>query len=599
MTPSKLGSLATGIVCLVGGWAGIVGAQENPPTFASESAQVRLHVAVFDKKGVPIAGLTADDFEIYEEGARQQTAFVFSPGETPVDLAIVLDMSGSMSDSMSAATRAANELADSLDPADCLLFLPFARAIAEPTWTAGGAGVPAISGDSVGSRDQTALTDAILTAQLMLRTRRVDDVARRAGLPVTSSCVGQSGVQGTRRQLMVVVSDGMDSISRASWGSIMDNVLESRVPVISIFAGTAFTSSPRGAWRVFSRRRMEALAVGSGGTFEPLAGDSYGELFERLLRLMRATYVVTFPRTAASHASAAAWRSVEVRVSGTEARIQAPSGYYANGAVVDRVRTSQGLAARILKLGSIDAAVSLLRDAARQAPDSASVHADLAQALELQSESEEALEFTMRATRLRPTTWHTQAARLAMSLGRGELALEQAIRAAQAGDEVGELLDRLTAELSDSELERVRARLEAPRVFLADTGAGDVQTFLRVRETDGMMARLISDSTELALVRDFSHADFFVWFDVEPDTRRLQRDGRTRGRLRLNLPRHLTTPPPKAWSGSYRDSPFVRLRPRTLQDMSIEFEDSMTVAELDSLFRAAIVELEGWIRGSR
>ena len=590
-----------GLLCLGSGLAATaVLGQETPPVFTSESAQVRLHVAVFDRKGVPVGGLAPDDFEVFEEGVRQQTGFVFSSDDSPVDIAIVLDMSGSMVDSMSAATRAANEFASALDAADCLLFLPFATAIAQPVWVAGGEGVRPITRDAVGGDDQTALADAILTAQVMLRTRRVDDAARRAGLPVVTSCGRQGDAQGARRQLLVIVSDGLDSSSRTSWGSIMDNVLESEVPVISILAGLDHDRDFRGgsevSWRELSKRRMEDLGTGSGGIFEHLARKSYKRLFERLLQIMRATYVVTFPRTSESRASRVTWRQVEVRVPGTDGKILAPSGYYADGAEADRGRTSQGLAARVLELGGIDLAVQLLRDAMRKAPDAWSVRLDLAQALELQSASEEALEYALRATWLRPTTGHAEAARLAASLGRSGLALEQAIRASQAGDDVDELLDGLTSDLPAAEFDAVQIRLGAPRVFLSATIPGDVQRYLRVRETDVMLARLVSDSAALALVRDFSRADFLIWFDVESD--HLARAGRIRGRLRLNLPRHLAKAPPRAWSGS-RDSPFLRLRPRTLDSMSLEFEDSMTAEEIDALLRSALAELERWVKKRR
>ncbi len=598
MSPSRQ-CLIAGLVCLGGGLAGAAAlGQETPSTFESEASQVRLQVAVFGKKGVPVAGLTPDDFEIFEEGVRQQTGFVFRPDESAVDIAIVLDMSASMADSMAAASAAANELAAALDPTDCLLFLPFAEAIAEPVWVAGGAGVPLITRDAIGEPNKTALTDAILTAQLALRARHVDVLARRMGLPVPSSCAQQSDAQGTRRQLLVVVSDGMDSISRTSWNSILDNVLESQVPVLSIIAGKSRTREVA-PWPLFSRRRMETLGVASGGTFERLDSDSYDRMFDRLLQVLRATYVVTFSRTAESRASTAAWRQIEVRVPRHEGKTLAPSGYYTNSAAADRARTSQALAARVLRLGSIDAAVALLRGAADRDPDSWSAQGDLARALELQSVTEEALRFALRATRLRPTTGHEQAARLAVRLGRAEVALEQAIRASQAGQDVDGLLDDLMAKLSAAEIATVRTRLEAPRVYLADTGAGDVQTMLRARETDGVMARLISDSAALALVRDLSLADFYVWFDVEPDARTLT-PGRARGRLRLNLPRHVTWPLPRL-RGAPREPDwlFARLRARTLVSMRVELGDPMAAGGLEALLRAALEQLEGWIEKRR
>lgn len=110
-----------------------------------------------------------------------------------------------------------------------------------------------------------------------------------------------------------------------------------------------------------------------------------------------------------------------------------------------------------------------------------------------------------------------------------------------------------------------------------------------------MLARLVSDSQQLALVRDLSRADFLVWIDVVPDSNRFARDGWIRSQLRLNLPRHLRARPPSDWFRPDEESPFLRLRPRSLESTSLDFEDTTTAKVVESLLRSALEALEGWI----
>src|SRR5262245_32278731 len=56
---------------------------------------VNLTVAVNDKLGRFVAGLTKEDFEIFDDNIKQGVAF-FSDDDAPISLGIVYDVSGSM-----------------------------------------------------------------------------------------------------------------------------------------------------------------------------------------------------------------------------------------------------------------------------------------------------------------------------------------------------------------------------------------------------------------------------------------------------------------------------------------------------------------------
>src|SRR5687768_956908 len=68
-------------------------------TFRSAVDLVHFSVVVTDRQGQHIAGLTADDFEVLEEGKPQAIKFFAAgdPGdEMPLHLGLLLDTSGSM-----------------------------------------------------------------------------------------------------------------------------------------------------------------------------------------------------------------------------------------------------------------------------------------------------------------------------------------------------------------------------------------------------------------------------------------------------------------------------------------------------------------------
>ena len=78
---------------------------------------VALTVTVTDAKGRCVSGLTADDFAVFEDGI-QQTVSLFGSEEIPVDVALILDTSSSMTNALPIAKTAARALVARLRPDD-------------------------------------------------------------------------------------------------------------------------------------------------------------------------------------------------------------------------------------------------------------------------------------------------------------------------------------------------------------------------------------------------------------------------------------------------------------------------------------------------
>src|SRR6185503_12729303 len=99
-----------------------IAAQQATP-FSSRVDLVNVGVTITDRKGNLVTDLTADDFEIFEDGKKQSVRY-FATGEQSesapaMHLGLMLDTSGSMDEDMAftrtAAVRFLNTLTDAVD----------------------------------------------------------------------------------------------------------------------------------------------------------------------------------------------------------------------------------------------------------------------------------------------------------------------------------------------------------------------------------------------------------------------------------------------------------------------------------------------------
>jgi len=74
-----------------------VPADQAPVKFRSAADLVSIQASVRDKRGRPLKGLTSSDFEVLDNGQHRPIVSLRADRESPVSLAILVDMSGSMS----------------------------------------------------------------------------------------------------------------------------------------------------------------------------------------------------------------------------------------------------------------------------------------------------------------------------------------------------------------------------------------------------------------------------------------------------------------------------------------------------------------------
>jgi Ca-activated chloride channel family protein len=93
-----------------------------------ETSLVNLNIVVTDRQGRRVSGLAREDFDVYEDGTRQEITH-FALDERPLRLVLVFDVSLSMESVLTMVKREAIALLESLDKNDELSVITFASQV--------------------------------------------------------------------------------------------------------------------------------------------------------------------------------------------------------------------------------------------------------------------------------------------------------------------------------------------------------------------------------------------------------------------------------------------------------------------------------------
>src|SRR5215212_6298095 len=98
-----LACVLVAIACLATSNAAV---QQEPPVFRGRADVVRVFVTVTDRDGRLVTTLTQDQFDVRDEG-KPQPIVLFDNTPQPVQLIVMLDVSGSMEGNLPLLRRAA------------------------------------------------------------------------------------------------------------------------------------------------------------------------------------------------------------------------------------------------------------------------------------------------------------------------------------------------------------------------------------------------------------------------------------------------------------------------------------------------------------
>jgi Ca-activated chloride channel homolog len=277
--------------------------------FRSGVELVALTVTVTDRAGRYVPGLTATDFAIFEEGQRQGISH-FASGHVPIDMALLLDTSGSMRENLPLARKAARGLVQQL--------------------RAGDRGAVAGIGSTVSLCQ--SMTPELARVDEALRSTQADgNTALYDALYIVLRQYQRERLTSTevRRQVVVLLSDGIDTSSHVAFDDVLD--LARRVDVTIYVVSLANDRVLRGVTgdrKSFeSAHHLRTLARESGGRlFTPHAVLELPAIYDAIAEELSNQYVIGY---APGHGTDGTFRHISVGVLEPRSGIaRTRAGYY-------------------------------------------------------------------------------------------------------------------------------------------------------------------------------------------------------------------------------------------------------------------------------
>ena len=287
---------------------------ETGPTFKTGVSDVRVDVQVTNGDKL-IQDLSKSDFSVSDEG-QPQSIVSFAHGDEPLNLILLLDVSGSMQKYIDQISLEAREALDHLRPGDRVALMVFAKStalaqdfsdnLAETARNIGGA----VKDWDVGS--STMINSAVLDA-----AHYMDLNAGPAG-----------------RRAILILTDNLSTSYRLTDGQVIRELNKADTVMNAIVTGRAIRPLPLAAGTQSNPDLTPAnvydLAERTGGEWVKAenAGDSFKDMIERI----RSRYMLAYHEPDASpgtfrHITVTLDDAARKRYPGAE--LHSRSGYYA------------------------------------------------------------------------------------------------------------------------------------------------------------------------------------------------------------------------------------------------------------------------------
>ena len=298
----------TGAFLMRAGLAPAVAGQKNEP---DQRGRIRVDVSlvsllssVLDKEGRPALDLTADQFEVYEEGVKQKIELLEPETQQPLDLTLMIDSSLSEIKELEFEEDAASRFIQKLvRPGDRLAVYEFADAVTMLAPFSSNVTALQSALKHIIAGDGTALYDAVYLG---------------------SEALGRN--PPGRRKVIVLVTDAGETTSRADFETARRAALRADALLYTIVVRAVKTEGGR---NTAGEHALETIADTTGGaTYFPNELGELSAMFDRIDRELRTQYRLAYypvPRPPAGM-----YRNIEVRVN-CECKVRSRKAYYSGG----------------------------------------------------------------------------------------------------------------------------------------------------------------------------------------------------------------------------------------------------------------------------
>jgi Ca-activated chloride channel family protein len=285
--------------------AGSTNASQNAgSTLKVDVKLVNVFVTVTDEHGAPVAGLKKEDFALLEDG-KPQTISVFDK-ESALPLSIVLDIDTSLSTrkdlplELSSARRFARAI---LRPVDAISLYSFSEIVSEVVPFTSDLKAIDRGVDRVRMGSATALYDALYLGSQALEPRK-------------------------GRKVLVVITDGGDTVSRVDYKEAVRSAQEAEAIVYSIIDVPVEASAGRD---IGGEHALIQISEDTGGKyFYATSVPELDDAFRKISDELRTQYLLAYyPSQRISDSN---FRRIEVKVDGASTNspftVRHRTGYY-------------------------------------------------------------------------------------------------------------------------------------------------------------------------------------------------------------------------------------------------------------------------------
>ncbi len=282
------GALIAGVV-----WSAAL-AFPHQAVFRSSVDLVRVDLLVV-RDGRPVPGLTAQNFEVLDNGVRQEIERLYFE-EVPIDVLLVLDNSSSVAgEKLGDLLKAGHAFLDGLRPGDRAGLVSFSSLVHLRADFTGDLDAVRRALDATTPSGSTSLLDALYVGVML--PGRAD-----------------------ARRLVLLFSDGLDNTSVLGWQVLgVAGEADAVIYSVGIKRAGAVLEKP-------NNQLLQSLAEATGGRlFYADTSRRLSDVFAEIVQEMKARYLLTYyPRGVAG----AGWHTLQIKLKNARGDLIARHGYY-------------------------------------------------------------------------------------------------------------------------------------------------------------------------------------------------------------------------------------------------------------------------------
>src|SRR6185312_3532560 len=285
-------------------------AQEPEPseTINVKVKLVNVFTTVTDSHGAPVGGLNKENFQILEDGKPQTIAVFGRESAIPLSILLAVDTSLSTRKDLPLELASAKKFAhDMVRPVDGLSVYEFSETVNEVT--------PFTS-------DLKAIDHAIAHLQVGAATARYDAIYLGS----------QSLARRQGRKVMVVITDGGDTVSQMTYQDAVRRAQEAEAVIYSIIVVPIQANAGRDTG---GEHALIQLSEDTGGRhFYASSTEQIDQAFQKISEELRTQYLLAYYPTGGGF-SQSGFRQIDVKLDGVAGgasyKVRHRTGYYASG----------------------------------------------------------------------------------------------------------------------------------------------------------------------------------------------------------------------------------------------------------------------------